>query len=66
MRKDSIRIRNGKGTWKGKQLTIGMDLGDRTSRYCVLDQEGEVLFEGSAATTQKGLSEAFGALPPAA
>jgi transposase len=24
----------------------------------------EVLFEGSAATTQKGLSEAFGALPP--
>ena len=64
MRKDSIRIRNGKGTWKGKQLTIGMDLGDRTSRYCVLDQEGSVLFEGSAATTQKGLSEAFGALPP--
>lgn len=53
MKKDSIRIRNGIGAWKGKQLTIGMDLGDRTSRYCVLDQEGEVLFEGSAATTQK-------------
>ena len=65
MKKHSIRIKNGKGDWEGKKLTIGMDLGDRTSRYCVLDQEGEVLFEGSAATTQKGLSEAFGALPPA-
>jgi transposase len=64
MKKHSIRIKNGKGDWEGKKLTIEMDLGDRTSRYCVLDQEGQVLFEGSAATTQKGLSEAFGALPP--
>jgi len=27
MKKDSIRIRNGKGDWEGNKLTIGMDLG---------------------------------------
>ena len=64
MKKDSVRIKNGKGDWEGKKLTIGMDLGDRTSRYCVLGEGGEVLLEASVATTQKGLSEAFGALPP--
>src|SRR5229473_1319995 len=41
-----------------------MDLGDRTSRYCVLGEGGEVLLEASVTTTQKGLSQAFGALPP--
>jgi hypothetical protein len=64
MKKDSIRIKNGKGDWEGKKLTIGMDLGDRTSRYCVIGEEGEVLLEASVATTRKGLSEAFSALSP--
>ena len=63
MKEDSIQMRNGKGDWRGKKLTIGMDLGDRTSRYCVLGEEGEVLLERSVATTQQGLSQAFGALP---
>ena len=44
-------------------LTIGLDLGDRSSRYCVLDEHGELLLEASAATTKKGLCQAFGALP---
>jgi len=26
-----------------RELTIGVDLGDRTSRYCVLDRDGNVL-----------------------
>ena len=64
MKKDSIRMKNWKEDWEGRRLTIGMDLGDRTSRYCVLGEGGEVLLEGSVATTQKGLSEVFGALPP--
>ena len=29
----------------GKKLTIGLDLGDRSSWYCVLDEAGEVLLE---------------------
>ena len=43
-------------------ITIGMDLGDKTSRYCALDEDGEVLFERATASSQKGMLEAFGAL----
>jgi hypothetical protein len=32
MKKDSIGIKNWKGDWEGRRLTIGMDPGDRTSR----------------------------------
>ena len=42
-----------------KSITIGMDLGDKTSRYCVLE-EGEVVKESSVATSKKGLVQAFG------
>ena len=41
-------------------LTIGMDLGDKTSRYCVLE-DSEVVEERSVATTRKGLRQGFGA-----
>jgi transposase len=43
-------------------ITIGMDLGDRTSRYCMLSDEGEILREGEAATTKAGMVETFGSL----
>jgi transposase len=43
-------------------LTIGVDLGDRTSRYCVLDGEGKVLLERSIATSKKGLAQAFASM----
>ena len=36
-------------------ITIGLDLGDKTSRYCVLDENAEVQAEGSVATTKKGM-----------
>ena len=35
-------------------VTIGMDLGDRTSRYCMLNSEGEMVREGQVATTKGG------------
>jgi transposase len=38
-----------------------MDLGDKTSRYCVLNGEGEVSKEGSVATTKKAMTQVFGA-----
>jgi transposase len=41
-------------------ITIGVDLGDKTSRYCVLDANGEVQTEGSVATTKKAMAEKFG------
>jgi transposase len=47
---------------KQGSITIGMDLGDKTSRYCVLDAEGKVLLEQSTATTKKGMTQVFGSL----
>lgn len=43
-------------------MTIGMDLGDKTSRCCALGESGEVLFEKGMATSKKGLAEVFGGL----
>lgn len=67
MRKNSIAQQSSKQKGKGKRsgpgaVTIGMDLGDKTSRYCGLDENGEVLFERSVATTKKGLAQVFGAM----
>ena len=44
-------------------LTIGLDLGDRSSFYCVLDEAGEVLLEQKVSTTPKAITEIFGAMP---
>ncbi|MGB9611550.1 MAG: IS110 family transposase [Bryobacteraceae bacterium] len=41
-------------------LTIGIDVGDRSSRYCLLNEVGEVVSEGTLATTRKGLNQVFG------
>ncbi len=51
MKKTSTVRVNGKMIFKGHQLTIGLDLGDRWSCYCVLDEAGEVLLEQKLATT---------------
>ena len=45
-----------------RELTIGVDLGDRVSRYCALDGAGNVLLERSTATTKKGLAQAFASM----
>jgi len=45
------------------KLSIGLDLGDRTSWYCVLDEAGRVLLEQRVSTTAKALREVFGAMP---
>jgi transposase len=39
-----------------------MDLGDKSSRYCVLDEQGEIVQEGSVGTTKKALAQKFGSL----
>jgi len=46
-----------------QRLTIGLDLGDRHSRYCILDAEGQAISEGSLPTTKTGLSGLFGKMP---
>jgi transposase len=43
----------------GDRWTIGMDLGDKTSRYCVLNGKGEVELEDSVATTRGAVTKKF-------
>src|SRR3981081_2342997 len=66
MKKHSNSQERSKVTVKAKgaqeRVTIGMDLGDKTSRYCMLDNDGEILREGQVATTKAGIVEAFGSL----
>jgi transposase len=45
-----------------KTFTIGLDLGDKSSAYCVLDAEGTVISEQKVRTTPKALSDCFGAM----
>jgi transposase len=44
-------------------LTVGLDLGDRNSWYCVLDEAGQIQLEQRVRTTAKALQEVFGAMP---
>jgi transposase len=45
-----------------QKLTIGLDLGDRWSWYCVLDEAGEVVLEQKVATTPKAMKVVFGGM----
>jgi transposase len=46
-----------------QKLTVGLDLGDRNSWYCVLDDSGQIQLEQRVRTTAKGLGEVFGGMP---
>ena len=48
---------------RADRVTIGMDLGDKTSRYCALNAAGEVIQEGACATTKKGMAQMFAQMP---
>jgi transposase len=45
------------------QHTIGLDIGDKSSRYCVLNEEGEVVLERSVGSTKKAVTQVFGSMP---
>jgi transposase len=63
MKKISTAAARQTKNFRDHQLTIGLDLGDRSSWYCVLDEAGEVLVEQKLATTPKAMKEAFGGMP---
>jgi transposase len=46
-----------------ERLTIGLDLGDQTTHYCVLGAQGEVLVEDKLPTTKSGLDGLLKGLP---
>jgi len=47
------------------RLTVGVDLGDQWSNYCILGLEGETLVEGQLRTTREDVAEFFRALSAA-
>jgi transposase len=70
MAKDSKSNSGGKVGKRGKEvkqpaarrkprLTVGIDLGDRFSHYCVLNESSEVIEEGRIATTVAALERHF-------
>lgn len=49
---------------RSKEMTIGLDLGDRRRHYVVLDEAGEILEEASVATRTAALCEVFSSRAP--
>jgi len=49
--------------FKEQRLTIGMDLGDRWSCYCILDEAGRILLEQKVATTPEAMKQIFEKIP---
>jgi transposase len=46
-----------------QKLTIGLDLGDRWSFYCVLDEAGKIILEQKVPTTADAMKQVFGKIP---
>jgi hypothetical protein len=53
MRKSSTVAMDRIENFKDHQLTIGLDLGDRFSHYCILNEAGEVIGERNLPTTPR-------------
>ena len=63
MQKISAKGVMGTRILNGQQLTIGLDLGDRWSFYCVLNERGEVLREEKLPTTSEAMKRTFEKFP---
>jgi len=46
-----------------QSLTIGLDLGDRSSHYCVVDKTGRILVESKVSTSPHAMEAVFGGMP---
>jgi transposase len=63
MKKVSTAAAKATRNFQDQKLTIGLDLGDRASWYCGLDERGELLLEQKLSTTPKAMKEVFGGMP---
>src|SRR3954464_1985180 len=61
----TVAARQGRNISQQK-LTIGLDLGDRNSWYCVVNEAGQIQLEQRVRTNEKALREVFGGMPRAA
>ena len=60
MQEISTMQASGSDNFKGPQVTIGLDLGDRSSNYCVLNATGDILLEDKLPTTSQAMKQLFG------
>src|SRR3954463_9590642 len=58
----TVAARQGRNISQQK-LTVGLDLGDRNSWYCVVNEAGQIQLEQRVRTNEKALREIFGAMP---
>jgi transposase len=63
MKKVSTAVTKQSRNISREKPTIGLDLGDRNSWYCVLDEAGHIQVEQRVRTNAKALQEVFGAMP---
>src|SRR5258708_38751283 len=63
MKKTSTIRENGNMIFKGHKLTIGLDLGDRWSFYCVLHEAGQIILGQTLPTTPEPMKQTFGTIP---
>src|SRR5436305_14088126 len=63
MKKVSTAATKPSRNFSQSKLTIGLDLGDRSSCYCVLDETGRIVMEQKVSTTPKALQAAFAGMP---
>jgi transposase len=63
MKKTSTVRVNRNTIFKGHKLTIGLDLGDHWSYYCVLDEAGKIILEQKVAMTPEAMKQTFSKIP---
>src|ERR1700688_3157007 len=63
MKKVSTAATKQSKNFSEQKLTIGLDLGDRSSWYCVLDEGGTMVVEQKLGTSLTAMKEMCGALP---
>ena len=63
MKKVSTAVSKQDSHFSPPTLTIGLDLGDRNSWYCVQEEAGQIQLEQRVRTNGKALREVFGCLP---
>ena len=49
----------------GKDITVGLDLGDRYSHFCILNDAGQIVEEGRVPTTRTAFHRTFSTWAPA-
>jgi transposase len=63
LKKNSTVEKNRNEIFNEPMRTIGLDLGGRTSHYCILDEAGNVILEHNLPTTPQGIHQVFRRIP---